>query len=139
MSTTVKRLGLCWLILTMVFLSLVWWFASSTRAQGTTSLETVCIAVVSENSTLVPPTITGAEFCKVMVAVLAGEWDARQKIQDTILLVNNHEGRLTVHHQRLAVNEASIAELQATDPVVGLQQQIDFINTKLASVANVLQ
>jgi len=139
MNTTVRQLGLFSLLLMAVSLSLASWFASPTKAQDTAQLRAVCETVVSENTSLIPSTLTATEFCKAIVAVLASEWDARGKIQAAILLVNNHEGRLTVHHQRLAVNEAAIAELQATDPVVGLQQQIDFINSKLASVANVLQ
>ena len=134
-----KRPRLFWLFWTTLFLTLVLWLVSSTSAQEPGPLEAVCLTIASDQPANVPVGITAGEFCKVMVALLASEWDARSKIQTTILLVNNHEGRLTVHHQRLAAIETDITQLQSADSVAGLQQQIDFINTKLAAVAAALQ
>jgi len=146
MSTIGKQPRLSWLFLTIALSILALWLVNSTSAQEPGPLEAVCLTIASENPSIIPTGITAGEFCKVMTAVLASEWDARAKIQATILLVNNHEGRITVHHEKIAanqravaVNEAAIAELQATDPVPGLKQQIDAINAKLANMAAALQ
>jgi len=123
----------------IVLCALVWVFGGTTSAQEVGALEALCITIVGENPSIPPPNLTAEEFCKAVVAVLSNEWDARQKIQDAILLNNSQERRLMLHHDRIVANEVAIVALQGTDSVAGLQQQIDFINTKLAAVVAALQ
>ncbi|KKN66898.1 hypothetical protein LCGC14_0466730 [marine sediment metagenome] len=131
MNITGKQTALCLLFLTMATL---WWglfSAEPIQAQSTGSLETECVAVVSADSSIAPPTVTPQEFCKVLVALVGNEWTKAAKLQATILVVNDHD-------VRLAAAEAAIAALQAQSSAT-LQPQIDAISTKLANVANALQ
>ncbi len=136
MNTIGKRWAVCLLFLTMVVLWWGWLSEKSLHAQSTGSLETECVATVSASSTIIPPTLTAQEFCKVMVALLGNEWQKAAKLEATILVVNEM-------FDRLAVTETTIVQLQsdvtALQTQTSLQPQIDAINTKLASVATALQ
>lgn len=129
MNTIGKRTALCLLFLTMVLLWWGWFYAKPTHAQDTASLETECVAVVSASSTIIPPTLTAEEFCKVTVALVGNEWQKAVKLEATMVVVNDHA-------VRLAAAEDAIAALQTQ---ISLQPQIDAINSKLANVANALQ
>ncbi len=131
MNTIGKRTGLCLLFLMMAMLWWGWFSAKPTHAQDTASLETECVALASASSTIIPPTLTAAEFCKVLVALVGNEWDKAAKLESTMIVVNDHD-------VRLVAAESAIAALQDQNPA-SLQPQIDAINSKLVNVANALQ
>ncbi len=129
MNTTGTRLALCLLLLTMVAVCWGSFFAESTHAQDTGSLEAECVVLASASSIIVPETLTSQEFCKVIVAVLGQAWMNAAKLEGTILLANDNAARLT----------AAEAEIVVLKTQTSLQPQIDAINAKLLGVANALQ
>ena len=131
MNTTGKRWVLCCLFLTMATLWWGWFSEKPIHAQDTASLETECVAVVSASSTIIPPTLTAEEFCKVTVALVGNEWQKAVKLEATIIVVNDHD-------VRLAAAESAIAALQAQNPA-SLQPQIDGIKAQMAAAGAALQ
>ena len=131
MNITGKRMALCLLFLTMATLWWGWFSAKPTHAQDTASLETECVAVVSASSTIIPPTLTAQEFCKVTVALVGNEWQKAVKLEATMTVVNDHA-------VRLAAAEDAIAALQEQSSST-LQPQIDALNATVAGVRAALQ
>ena len=136
MNTTGKRWAVCLLFLMTATFWWAWFSAEPARAQDTGSLEAECVAVVSASSTIIPPTLTAQEFCKVIIALWGNEWEKAAKLDATIIVVNDHDVRLVAAETTIVQLQAEVAVLQAQ---TSLQPQIDAINTKLANMAAALQ
>ena len=135
-NTTGKRLGLCLLFLTMATL---WWGWSSYQpvyAQNTGSLETECVAVALQDTTIVPPSLTPQEWCKALVAMVGNEWLKATEQRATKLVVDGLSLRLAAAEATIVQLQSDVAALQTQ---TSLQPQIDAINTKLAGAATALQ
>ena len=72
----------------------------------------------------------------MMVALFGNEWEKAAKLEATIIVVNDHDVRLTATEATITQLQADLAALQAQGAV---QPQIDAINVKLANMAVALQ